>query len=255
MDVKGAVVVISGAGSGLGAATAMYLHGLGAQLALIDRDANPVKAIAANVSGLAIACDVTDENALQAAFDTIKNHFATGVRVCVNCAGICPSKRIVGRDGAMPLADFTKVINVNLIGTFNMMRLAAEQMLAQTPLADSQERGVIINTASVAAFEGQIGQAAYSASKGGVVGLTLPAARELAKFAVRVLTIAPGLMQTPMMEGLSEEVQASLTESTVFPPRLGKPEEFAKCVAHIIENPLLNGCTVRLDGAVRLAAS
>ena len=206
--------------------------------------------VAAKTGGLAIACDVSDADSAAAAL--AKASLAHGpARILVNCAGIGTAKRILGRDGPMPLGDFERVIRVNLIGSFNMMRLASADMAKLEPLGDG-ERGVIVSTASVAAFEGQVGQAAYSASKGGVAALTLPAARELSQFGIRVLAIAPGLFLTPMLKSLPEEVQTSLGQSIPFPKRLGKPEEFAALVLHCVENLSLNGEVIRLDGALRL---
>jgi NAD(P)-dependent dehydrogenase (short-subunit alcohol dehydrogenase family) len=207
--------------------------------------------VAANIGGLAVACDVTDDKATAAAIAAA--HAAHGpARILVNCAGVGPAKRIVGRDGPMPLADFERVIRINLIGTFNAMRLAAADMQGLEPLDDG-ERGVIISTASVAAYEGQIGQAAYAASKGGVVALTLPAARELSQFGIRVNAIAPGIFSTPMLAALPEDTQKSLAVSVPFPKLLGRPEQYADLALHIIENRYLNGETIRLDGALRMA--
>jgi NAD(P)-dependent dehydrogenase (short-subunit alcohol dehydrogenase family) len=198
-----------------------------------------------------VACDVGDAEAAEHAL--AQAHSAHGpASILVNCAGIAAGRRIVGRDGPMPLAEFEQVIRVNLIGTFNLLRLAAAAMMALEPSADG-ERGVIVNTASVAAFDGQIGQSAYAASKGGVAALTLPAAREFARHGIRVVTIAPGIFETPMLLGLPEAVQQSLAESVPFPKRLGRPEEYASLVRHILDNPMLNGETIRLDGALRMA--
>ena len=250
MDIRGQAALVTGAGSGLGAATAERLAAEGAKVACIDLNADAAAATAKRIGGLAIAGDVADGAAMEAAFATARAVHGP-CRVLVNCAGIGVAKRVVGRDGAMPLADFERVIRVNLIGTFNMMRLAGAEMSKAEPLADG-ERGIIISTASVAAFEGQIGQAAYSASKGGIAALTLPVARELANFGVRVLTIAPGLFLTPLMYSLPEDVQKSLGESIPFPRRLGGAAEFANLVAHMVENAYLNGEIIRLDGALRL---
>lgn len=250
MDITGMAALVTGAGSGLGAATAERLAAGGARVACVDLNADAAAATAKRIGGLAIAGDVADGAAMEAAFATARAAHGP-CRVLVNCAGIGVAKRVVGRDGPMPLADFERVIRVNLIGTFNMMRLAGAEMSKAEPLDDG-ERGVIISTASVAAFEGQIGQAAYAASKGGIAALTLPVARELASFGVRVLTIAPGLFLTPLMHSLPEDVQKSLGDSIPFPRRLGGAAEFANLVAHMVENAYLNGEIVRLDGALRL---
>lgn len=252
MDVKGQVAIVTGAGSGMGATTASYLAKAGAKVALFDKNFTATKKIAAEIKGLAIECDVSNEQSVSTALQQVKTELGE-LRVCVNCAGIVNAGRIVGREGPMSLADFKKIIEVNLIGTFNVMRLAANEMSKLTPLNEDKERGVIINTASIAAFEGQIGQVAYSASKGGVVAMTLPAARDLAKLGIRVMTIAPGLMDTPMAAGFSEELRKSLAESVPFPSRLGKSAEYAQLVLQIIENPYLNGSVIRLDGALRMA--
>ena len=249
MDAKGQAAIVTGAASGLGAATAQLLAQQGAKVALLDvNDAGPV---AAEIGGLALTCDVTNEGSASAAIDQARTQHGTA-RILVNCAGVGPAKRIVGRDGPMPLADFKRVIDINLIGTFNMMRLAAAEMSMLPPLADG-ERGVIVSTASVAAFEGQIGQAAYAASKGGVAALTVPAARELSQFGIRVLAIAPGIFATPMLKALPQEAQDSLGASVPFPQRLGEPREFAELVLHCLRNGYLNGEVIRLDGALRMA--
>ena len=249
MDPKGQAAIVTGAASGLGAATAHLLAQQGAKVALLD--VNDAGTVAAEIGGLALKCDVTNEGSASAAIDQARTRHGTA-RILVNCAGVGPAKRIVGRDGPMPLADFKRVIDINLIGTFNMMRLAAAEMGMLPPLADG-ERGVIISTASVAAFEGQIGQAAYAASKGGVAALTIPAARELAQFGVRVLAIAPGIFATPMLKALPQEAQDSLGASVPFPKRLGEPREFAELVLHCLRNGYLNGEVIRLDGALRMA--
>jgi NAD(P)-dependent dehydrogenase (short-subunit alcohol dehydrogenase family) len=251
MNPQGHAALVTGGGSGLGAAAAAKLVARGAKVALLDVNLEAAKAVAANIGGLAVACDVTDDKATAAAIAAA--HAAHGpARILVNCAGVGPAKRIVGRDGPMPLADFERVIRINLIGTFNAMRLAAADMQALEPLDDG-ERGVIISTASVAAYEGQIGQAAYAASKGGVVALTLPAARELSQFGIRVNAIAPGIFSTPMLAALPEDTQKSLAVSVPFPKLLGRPEQYADLALHIIENRYLNGETIRLDGALRMA--
>ncbi|MGZ8995453.1 MAG: SDR family NAD(P)-dependent oxidoreductase [Rhodospirillales bacterium] len=250
MDICGEAAIVTGAASGLGEATARQLAAAGARVALLDRDLAAAERVAAEVGGRAFACDVADaasgERAIAAAGE------AVGVaRVAVNCAGVAPPARIVGRDGPLALSAFAEVVAVNLVGTFNVLRLAAAAMRDLDALA-SGERGVIINTASIAAFEGQIGQAAYAASKGGVVSLTLPAARELARYGIRVMTIAPGTFATPMLRGLPEETQRLLGEAVPFPSRLGDPNEFAALVLHMIGNVMLNGAVVRLDGALRM---
>jgi NAD(P)-dependent dehydrogenase (short-subunit alcohol dehydrogenase family) len=251
MDVKGHAAIVTGGGSGLGGATAAELARAGAKVAVLDVNEDGAREVAAKIGGTGIKCDVTDPDSAAAALgEARKKHGAA--RVLVNCAGIGVAKRIIGRDGPMPLEDFERVIRVNLIVSFNMMRLAAADMAHLEPLKDG-ERGVIVSTASVAAFEGQIGQAAYSASKGGIVSLTMPAARELAQIGVRVLAIAPGIFSTPMLRALPQEVQASLGASVPFPKRLGTPEEFADLVLHIVRNSYLNGEVIRLDGALRMA--
>ena len=251
MDIKGHAAVVTGGASGLGAATASELARAGAKVTVMDVNLDGARALAGKIGGHAVACDVTNAEQSGAALkDARERHGAA--RILINCAGVGPAKRIVGRDGPMPLADFERVININLVGTFNMMRLVAADMQSLSPLADG-ERGIVIMTASVAAFEGQIGQAAYSASKGGVAALTLPAAREFAQFGIRVATIAPGLFETPMLMALPEEAQKSLAASVPFPKLLGRPEQFASLAHHIIENTYINGEVIRLDGALRLA--
>jgi NAD(P)-dependent dehydrogenase (short-subunit alcohol dehydrogenase family) len=249
MKIQNTIAIVTGGGSGMGAETARQLAAAGAKVAVFDINLQNAKNIADEINGLAIECDVSSDQSAEFAVKQVVDTLGIP-RICVNCAGIAPAKRIVGREGAMPLEDFRKVINVNLIGTFNILRLVAAQMSKAEPL--DEERGVIINTASVAAFEGQIGQAAYSASKGGVVSLTLPAAREFASFGIRVNTIAPGIMETPMMAGMPQEVQQNLAAMIPFPRRLGKAEEYAKLVLHIIDNAYLNGEVIRLDGGIRM---
>ena len=251
MDIAGHPAIVTGGASGLGAATAGALAAAGAKVAVLDVNEKAAAAVASEIGGLAAACDVTSSEDVEAAFK--KAAAAHGAaRILVNCAGIGPAKRIVGRDGPMPLAEFERVIRVNLIGTFNCLRLVAATMQSLDPLADG-ERGVIVSTASVAAFEGQIGQAAYSASKGGVAALTMPAAREFAQFGIRVLAIAPGIFRTPMLLSLPQPAQDSLGASVPFPKRLGEPSEFAELVLHMVRNRYLNGEVVRLDGALRMA--
>ena len=251
MEIAGHAAIITGGGSGMGAATARHLAGLGAKVALLDVNFDGARSVAAEIGGIAVACDVASAKSAAAAVASARESNGPA-RFCVNCAGVAAAGRIVGRDGPLPLEDFSRVININLIGTFNLMRLAAADMIDTEPVNDTGERGVVVNTASVAAFEGQIGQVAYSASKGGVVGMMLPAAREFARHGVRVMTIAPGLVRTPMLNGLPPEVQESLAATVPFPSRFGRPEEYAELVAHIIGNAMLNGDVIRLDGALRM---
>ncbi|MBA3536380.1 MAG: SDR family oxidoreductase [Tatlockia sp.] len=250
MNLDNQIAVISGGFSGMGKACAQKLSSLGVRVVVWDRhiDKNTREKLA-----LSIVCDVSSEEEIEKALEqTIKQ---VGIpRICINCAGIAPAKRMVGKDGVMPLMDFKHVIDVNLVGTFNVMRVVANAMSTLELETDSEERGVIINTASVAAFEGQIGQIAYSASKGGVVAMTLPAARELAQYAIRVNTIAPGLFATPMLLNMSQEVQEKLAATITYPKRFGKPEEFAALALHLIENTMINGEVIRLDGALRMQA-
>ncbi len=252
MNLENVAVVVTGGASGMGAATASTLSNRGALVALLDLDGEAVKEVAAKIGGVGLAVDVSDEASVQQALDTVERDLGIP-RVVVSCAGIAPASRIVGREEPHALELFQQVINVNLVGTFNVLRLAAAKMTALEPTSKSGQRGVIINTASVAAFEGQIGQAAYASSKGGVVALTLPAARELARFGIRVMTIAPGLIGTPMLLNMPDDVQASLATQVPFPQRFGEPDEFAELVSHIIDNEMLNGDVIRLDGAIRLA--
>lgn len=251
MNIQGHVAIVTGAGSGLGAATARMLAGLGGKVAALDLDQAAAERTAGETGGRAWGLDVADPAAAEAALAGVEASLGAP-RLLVNCAGIAPAGRIVGRDGPMPLDAFERAVRVNLIGTFNMLRLAAAAMARLEPL-EGGERGLIINTASIAAFEGQIGQAAYAASKGGVASLTLPAARELAALGIRVVAIAPGLFGTPMLLSMPEKVQESLASTVPFPHRFGHPDEYAALVRHIVENPMLNGCTLRLDGALRMA--
>lgn len=251
MNIAGQVAVVTGGGSGLGEATARDLAAADAKVAIVDLDRAAAERVAAEVGGRAFDLDVADAAAAEAAVAEIARTLG-GPRILVNCAGVAPAGRIVGRDGPMPLEAFERTVRVNLVGSFNMLRLAAAAMARLDPLADG-ERGVVVNTASVAAFEGQVGQAAYAASKGGVASLTLPAARELAGSGVRVVAVAPGLFGTPMLLGMPQPVQDSLAQTVPFPRRFGRPEEFAALVRHVVENPMLNGCVLRLDGALRMA--
>jgi NAD(P)-dependent dehydrogenase (short-subunit alcohol dehydrogenase family) len=251
METKGQPAIVTGGASGLGAATARALAAAGARITIIDVNEKAAAEIAIDIKGLALSCDVADGAAAEAAVKKAAADHGPA-RILVNCAGVGPAKRIVGREGPMPLADFERVIRINLIGTFNMMRLVAAGLQTAEPLPGG-ERGVIVSTVSVAAFEGQVGQAAYASSKGGVVALTLPAAREFAQFGIRVMAIAPGIFGTPMLRALPQEVQDSLGASVPFPRRLGEPREFAALVLHCIHNSYLNGEVIRLDGALRMA--
>jgi NAD(P)-dependent dehydrogenase (short-subunit alcohol dehydrogenase family) len=251
MEIKGSAAIVTGGASGLGAATAELLAQNGAKVALLDVNIDGARDVAARIGGLAVRCDVTDDESAADAIAEAKARNGTA-RILINCAGIGPAKRIVGRDGPMPLAEFEKVIAVNLIGTFNMMRLCAAAMQVLEPL-EGGERGVIVSTASVAAYEGQIGQTPYAASKGGVAALTIPAARECAQFGIRVMAIAPGIFGTPMLRALPRAAQDSLGASVPFPRRLGEPHEFAELVLAILRNRYLNGEVIRLDGALRMA--
>ncbi|MHB2165567.1 SDR family NAD(P)-dependent oxidoreductase [Alsobacter sp. R-9] len=250
MKLDSVPAIVTGGASGLGAATARALAGAGARVTVLDMNVEGAKAVAREIGGVAFACDVTDSASAESAVAAAREAHGAA-RILVNCAGIAPAARIVGKNGAMALDAFARVIQVNLIGSFNLMRLVAAQA-ASLPTLEGGERGVIISTASVAAYEGQIGQAAYAASKAGIVGLTLPAARELAAIGVRVCAIAPGIFETPMLRGLPQEVQDSLGAAVPFPSRLGKPEEYARLVLAIVDNPMLNGETIRLDGALRM---
>ncbi len=254
MQIDGRIFLITGAGSGLGLATATELAGQGGRVVLVDIDEARGQAAAEKLGPSArfVRADITREDDAAQAVAAALDAFGA-LHGLVNCAGIAPAEKILGRNGVHGLERFRQVIEVNLIGTFNMLRLASEAMAKGQPGADG-ERGVIVNTASVAAFDGQIGQTAYAASKSGVAGLTLPAARELARSGIRVMCIAPGIFQTPMMAGMPQEVQDSLAANVPFPPRLGRPEEFAALVRHIVENTMLNGEVIRLDGALRMAA-
>lgn len=253
MDIKNRVFIVTGAASGLGLATAGMIVENGGYVLLADVNAeggqDAEKSLGQNARF--VRTDVTDEASVQAAIDRAVEYFG-GLHGAISCAGIGPAERILGKNGVHSLENFTKVIQINLIGTFNLLRLSAAAMQNNTP-GDSGERGVIINTASVAAFDGQIGQAAYSASKGGIVAMTLPVARELARAGIRIMTIAPGIFETPLLMGMSDEIRQSLGQQVPFPSRLGKPAEYAALARHIIENQMLNGEVIRLDGAIRMA--
>ena len=251
MQIRNSIFLVTGGASGLGAATAQMAAANGAKVVIADLQAEAGEKLAQEIGGKYCKCDVTSEADGKAAVEAAVKGYG-GLQVMVNCAGIGVAERTIGKDAPHDLGRFSKVIGINLIGTFNMIRLAADAMAKAGPNA-AGERGVIINTASVAAFDGQIGQAAYSASKGGVVGMTLPIARDLSRNGIRVVTIAPGLFMTPMLLGLPKEAQDSLGKQVPFPPRLGKPEEYAALARHIVENEMLNGETIRLDGAIRMA--
>jgi NAD(P)-dependent dehydrogenase (short-subunit alcohol dehydrogenase family) len=254
MQIQNHAFLVTGGGSGLGAAVAAMLVSLGGKVVIADLNEPAGKALEGSLGSAArfIKADVTDEASTQAAVDLCVAAFGA-IHGLVNCAGVAPGERVVGRNGPHGLASFERAIRVNLIGTFNAIRLAAAKMSVQ-PAMENGERGVIVNTSSIASMDGQIGQAAYAASKAGVNGMTLPIARELAKFGIRVMTVAPGIFDTPMLQGMSEEVRQSLGAQVPFPPRLGDPGEFAQLVRHIIENEMLNGGVIRLDGAIRMAA-
>src|SRR3990167_879101 len=253
MEIKNCAAIVTGGASGMGAATATLLSQLGAKVSLLDMNKEAAEKFATDIHGLAIHCDVTQADQVEAAIKEAEKYHGTA-RICINCAGIVHSRRMVNQQGPMPLDEFRKVIEINLIGTFNVMRIASACMIPLSTIGTSEERGIIINTASIAAFEGQIGQTAYSASKGGIAALTLPAARELAPFGIRVMTIAPGLVDTPMFAKIPPAARASLAAHVPFPKRLAYPEEYAMLVLHIIENPMLNGEIIRLDGALRMQA-
>ena len=254
MQIKDKVFLVTGAGSGLGAATARTLSEAGAKVVLADLNREAGEKLAAELGAGArfVETDVANEASAANAIQTAVSAFG-GLHGLVNCAGVAPAEKVVGKEGPHKLESFAKVININLVGTFNMIRLAAEAMIKGEPDAGG-ERGVIVNTASVAAYEGQLGQAAYAASKGGIVALTLPVARELSRSGIRVMTIAPGIMETPMLLGMPQEVQDSLGKMVPFPSRMGKPAEYAALVEHIFGNQYLNGEVIRLDGSIRMAA-
>jgi NAD(P)-dependent dehydrogenase (short-subunit alcohol dehydrogenase family) len=252
MNIQGQAAIVTGGGSGLGEAVARELARLGAKVTVLDVNEAGGQRVAGEIGGLAQRCDITDTASVSAALDAAEAAHGPA-RIVMNIAGIGTAKRVIQRDGSpAALEDFERVVKINLIGTYNVIRLAAARTAKLEPLEDG-ERGVIVNTASVAAFDGQVGQEAYSASKGGVVGMTLPLARDLAQWGIRVCTIAPGLFATPLMQQLPQEVQQSLAASIPFPKRLGKPEEFAALAAHIVANGHLNGEVIRLDGSLRMA--
>ncbi|MGH2835290.1 MAG: SDR family NAD(P)-dependent oxidoreductase [Solirubrobacteraceae bacterium] len=252
MQIQGTAAIVFGGASGLGEATARRLAAEGATVTVADLNITRAELVAGEIGGIAQAVDVTDPEAVQRAVDAAADSAASGLRISVCCAGVGWPAKLIGRDGPTPLDHFAGVINVNLLGTINALRLTAAKMIGNQP-AEEGERGVCVNTASVAAYDGQIGQVAYSASKGGVVGLTLPVARELASKGIRVMTIAPGIFDTPMLAEFSDDVRASLAASIPFPPRLGQPSEYADLAEHIITNTMLNGEVIRLDGAIRMA--
>ena len=251
MNPSGQVAIVTGGGSGLGEATARALAAKGAKVALFDIGMERAENVASEIGGIAVKCDVSSEESAKAAFATVAEKLGDA-RILINCAGIAVAMKTTSKDGAHPLDIYRTVIEVNLLGTFNMIRLFAVQAEKLDPM-ESGERGVIVNTASVAAYDGQIGQVAYSASKGGVVGMTLPIARDLARSGIRVMTIAPGIFRTPMLAGLPEDAQKSLGQQVPFPSRLGDPAEYGALAAHIVENQMLNGEVIRLDGAIRMA--
>lgn len=253
MNLQNKIAIITGGASGLGLATACLLKDKGAKVILLDINKPQLESVAKEHGMTPAVCDVTSVESVSSVIEAVVTQFGS-IHVCINCAGVAPASRVVSKTGVMPLVDFEKVISINLVGSFNVLSKAAEQMLTQAAADESDEKGIIINTASVAAYDGQIGQAAYAASKGGVVSMTLPIARELARFGVRVMCIAPGIMQTPMLLSMPESVQQRLHASVPFPQRMGLPGEFASLACHIIENSYLNGEVIRLDGAIRMPA-
>jgi NAD(P)-dependent dehydrogenase (short-subunit alcohol dehydrogenase family) len=254
MQIKDSVFLVTGGSSGLGAATVRMVHAAGGKAVIADVNQAPGEALASELGDNTrfVYTDVTDEASAKAAVEATLREFG-GLHGLANCAGVAPAEKVIGRESAPKLDGFVKAVQINLVGTFNLIRQAAQVMSAKQPNA-AGERGVIVNTASVAAYDGQIGQAAYAASKAGVVGMTLPIARELARFGIRIMTIAPGIFETPMLLGMPEDVQKSLSASIPFPSRMGKPAEFAALVRHIFENEMLNGEVIRLDGAIRMGA-
>jgi NAD(P)-dependent dehydrogenase (short-subunit alcohol dehydrogenase family) len=254
MEIKGCVCVVSGGASGLGEATVRHLLEKGSKVSILDIGEERGQTIASELGDSVIFCktDVTNEESVQAAINRTIESFGA-IQGAINCAGVGTPAKVLGKEGPMPIAQFNQVVQINLVGTMNVIRLAGEHIVKNSPNSDG-ERGVVVNTASVAAWEGQFGQAAYAASKAGVVGVTLPVAREFADYGIRVVTIAPGLFETPMLAGLPDKVKESLYKMTLFPKRLGKSIEFARLVSHIIENPMLNGEVIRLDGGMRMGA-
>jgi 3-hydroxyacyl-CoA dehydrogenase/3-hydroxy-2-methylbutyryl-CoA dehydrogenase len=254
MEIKDSVSVVSGGASGLGEATVRHLLEKGSKISILDIGEESGQKIASELGDSVIFCktDVTDEQSVQTAIDRTMETFGA-IHGAINCAGVGTPAKVLGKEGPMPIGQFNQVVQINLVGTMNVIRLAGEHMVKNNPNSDG-ERGVVVNTASVAAWEGQFGQAAYAASKAGVVGMALPIAREFSDHGIRVVTIAPGLFETPMLAGLPEKVKESLYQMTLFPKRLGKPVEFARLVSHIIENPMLNGEVIRLDGGIRMGA-
>lgn len=250
MELANQAALVTGGGSGLGAATARMLAGQGVRVTCLDVNMDAARAVADDIGGLALACDITDAAATEAAIAQAREAHGPA-RITVSCAGIAPAKKILGRNGVMPLDDFRRGVEINLIGSFNVLRLAAADMAELDP-TDTGERGVIINTASIAGYEGQIGQTSYAASKAGVIGLTLPAAREFAPLGIRVCAIAPGIFETAMLKGLPQAAQDSLGASVPFPSRLGHPNEYAALVQSILANPMINGEVIRIDGALRM---
>lgn len=251
MQISGQSMLVAGGGSGIGAAHARHFAARGARVAVLDVNAEAARAIAAEIGGLACPCDISDAHSAEAAIAAARAAHGPA-RILVNCAGVLSPGRILGKDGPLPLDAFRRVVEINLIGAFNLLRLAAADMAPLPPLDDG-ERGVVINISSIAAYEGQIGQIAYATSKAGLAGMTLPAARDLARHGIRVLSIAPGLVETPMMAGVSDEQRAALAQSIPFPPRLADPSEIARLAEHLVENVMLNGEVVRIDGALRMA--
>ncbi|WP_166415728.1 SDR family NAD(P)-dependent oxidoreductase [Cochlodiniinecator piscidefendens] len=250
MQIQTTKAIITGGASGLGEATARVLRAAGAEITLLDRDATRGPLVASEIGGHFVETDVTDEQSVATAIEKASGAMS-GLNACINCAGIATGEKTVGRNGAHALDSFQRTININLVGSFNVLRLAAAQMANNTPNEDG-ERGVIVNTASIAAFDGQKGQAAYGASKAGIAGLTLPVARDLSSIGVRIMAIAPGIFLTPMLEGLGQDIIDGLSADVTFPKRLGKPSEFARLAQFIIESPYLNGEVIRIDGALRM---